>query len=142
MSSVILERWTLLVCFACAQSLAHAQSAGAVDDTRLARVDAEPGQWLVAGRNREGSYYSPLKRIDDTNVGRLGLAWEFKTGTFRGLEATPIVIDGVMYTSGNWGIVYALDAVTGRRLWGFDPVNDGQAARYACCDVVNRGVAV
>jgi glucose dehydrogenase len=140
MSAVTLARWMLLLCLAGARSLAHAQNAGAVDDARLARVDEEPGQWLTSGRDRQGSYYSPLKRIDASNVARLGLAWEFTTGTFRGLEATPLVVDGVMYTSGNWGVVYALDAVTGRRRWVFDPVNDGQAARYACCDVVNRGV--
>jgi len=142
MSSVTLARWMLLLCLAGAPSSAHAQNAGAVDDARLARVDEEPGQWLTSGRDRQGSYYSHLRRIDASNVARLGLAWEFTTGTFRGLEATPLVVDGVMYTSGNWGVVYALDAVTGRRRWVFDPVNDGQAARYVCCDVVNRGVAV
>jgi glucose dehydrogenase len=64
--------------------LAHAQNAGAVDAARLARVDEEPGQWLTSGRDRQGSYYSPLKRSDATNVTRPGLAWESKTGTFRG----------------------------------------------------------
>ncbi len=47
-----------------------------------------------------------------------------------------------MRTAGDWGIVYALDAATGRKLWRVDPANDGQAARCACCDVVNRGVVV
>ncbi len=87
-------------------------------------------------------YYSSLAQIDAANVQTLGFAWQFKTGTYRGLEATPIVVDGVMYTSGIWGIVYALDAATGRLLWQFDPHADGQAARYASVDVVNRGVAV
>jgi quinohemoprotein ethanol dehydrogenase len=60
----------------------------------------------------------------------------------RAQEATPIVIDGVMYTSGTWGYVYAVDAVSGRELWRFDPKADYFAARNPCCDLINRGVAV
>ena len=108
----------------------------------FAQGSAEPSQWPVAGRDAEGTYYSPLGRINDRNVGTLGFAWEYQTGTFRGLEATPIVVDGTMYTSGNWGVVYALNAATGKALWTFDPQNDGQVGRFTCCDVVNRGVAV
>jgi quinohemoprotein ethanol dehydrogenase len=115
---------------------------GWVDEVRLASADREPGQWLTGGRDAEGTYFSPLREINTSNVHRLGFAWEYRTGTRRGLEATPIVVDGVMYTSGNWGRVYALDAVTGKLLWTFDPMNEGQRARFACCDVVNRGVAV
>jgi quinohemoprotein ethanol dehydrogenase len=59
-----------------------------------------------------------------------------------GLEATPIVVDGVMYTSGAWSQVYALDAKTGNEIWRYDPQADGNYARRACCDVVNRGVQV
>ncbi len=115
---------------------------GAVDDARLAAVDREPDQWLAAGRDLAGTYYSPLADINDHNVQRLGFAWDYKLGTKRGLEATPIVVDGVMYSSGNWGRVYALDAVTGHALWTYDPQVDGQSGRYACCDAVNRGVVV
>jgi len=113
-----------------------------VSAARLAHADREPEQWFTGGRDGNGSYYSPLSQINDRTIGKLGFAWEYRTGTERGLEATPIVVDGVMYTSGNWGVVYALDAINGKLLWRFDPHNDGQSARYACCDVVNRGVAV
>src|SRR5262249_55726143 len=89
-----------------------------------------------------GSYYSPLKSIDAGNVGQLGFAWEYDLGTDRGQEATPIVVDGVMYTSGTWGYVYAVDAATGRELWRFTPQLDPRYARNPCCDLVNRGVAV
>jgi quinohemoprotein ethanol dehydrogenase len=51
-------------------------------------------------------------------------------------------IDGVMYTSGTWGYVYAVDAATGRELWRYDPQPDYFAGRHPCCDLVNRGVAV
>lgn len=115
---------------------------GRVDAQRLRDADREPQQWFSVGRDVKGAYYSPLADINDRNVGGLGFAWEYRTGTDRGLEATPVVIDGIMYTSGNWGVAIALDAATGKLLWRFDPHNDGQAGRYACCDVVNRGVAV
>ena len=115
---------------------------GAVDAVRLARAAVQPEQWFTSGRDGGGSYFSPLRQINDQTVSRLGFAWEYKLGTRRGLEGTPIVIDGVMYASGNWGRVYAIDAATGRELWTFIPKIDGQWGRYACCDVVNRGLAV
>jgi quinohemoprotein ethanol dehydrogenase len=117
-------------------------SAGAIDRARLLRVDEEPGQWLTTGRDFGKTHYSPLDRINADTVGRLGFAWEYHTNTKRGLEATPIVVDGILYTSGPAGRVYALDARTGAELWTFDPQVDGQAYRKACCDAVNRGVAV
>jgi quinohemoprotein ethanol dehydrogenase len=109
-------------------------------------VFAQDSTSSIADTSHGTGYYSPLAQMTSANVQTLGFAWEFKTGTYRGLEATPIVADGIMYTSGIWGIVYALDAVTGRLLWQFDPHADshadGQAARYASVDVVNRGVVV
>jgi quinohemoprotein ethanol dehydrogenase len=113
-----------------------------VSEARVLGAAQEPDQWLTPGRDAEGSYFSPLDSINDATVGRLGFAWAYDLGTRRGLEATPIVVDGVMYTSGNWGRVYALDAASGRELWTYDPQVPGKWGRYACCDVVNRGVAV
>ena len=113
--------------------------AAAVDARRLAA--REPDQWLTLGGDWTGAYYSPLKDIDAGNVGRLGFAWDYRLGTNRGQESTPLVIDGVMYATSNFGRVYALDAATGRELWKYDPRMDGQWARYACCDAVNRGLA-
>jgi len=116
--------------------------AGALDAARLAAAASEPDQWFTTGRDASGAYYSPLADINAGNVARLGFAWEYRLGSHRGLEATPLVIDGVMYASGNFGHVYALDAASGRELWNYDPQIDGQWGRYACCDAVNRGVAV
>ncbi|MCW2383073.1 MULTISPECIES: PQQ-dependent dehydrogenase, methanol/ethanol family [unclassified Sphingobium] len=98
--------------------------------------------WDNPGGDWAESRYSRLTDIDKTNVGRLGLAWDYDLGTTRVQEATPVVIDGVMYTSGNLGRAYALDAATGRQLWAFSPEVDMQVNRYACCDQANRGVAV
>jgi quinohemoprotein ethanol dehydrogenase len=98
--------------------------------------------WDDPGGDWAESHYSRLGDIAKENVASLGLAWEYELGSNRGQEATPIVIDGVMYTSGVLGRVYALDAATGRELWTFTPEVDMQYSRYACCDIVNRGVAV
>ena len=114
----------------------------AVDAVRLARAATEPDQWLTTGRDSGGTYFSPLADINSGNVARLGFAWEYRLGTRRGLESTPVVVDGALYTTGNFGWVYALDAATGRELWKYDPEVDGQWGRYACCDANNRGVAV
>jgi len=120
-----------------------AAAPGAVDAARLQAADAEPQNWFTGGRDQDGTYYSPLRTIDANNVKDLGFAWAYDLGTpLRGQEATPIVVDGVMYTSGTWGYVYAVDAATGRELWRYDPKADYAAARNPCCDMVNRGVAV
>lgn len=109
---------------------------------RLKNADSEPENWLTEGRDFGKGHHSPLDQINKENVKQLGLAWDYKTTTTRGMEANPIMVDGVLYTSGTTGRVYALDAKTGEELWYFDPVSDGQVNRYTCCDEVNRGVAV
>jgi len=113
-----------------------------VDAARLANAVSEPGQWLTSDRDSNHTHHSPLTVINKESAARLGFAWSYDTGTTRGMEATPIVVDGVMYTSGPTGRVYALHADTGREIWKFDPQSDGQVNRWACCDEVNRGVAV
>lgn len=115
---------------------------GWVDAARLARAAHEGGQWFTAGRDAGQRYYSPLAGINSENAAQLGFAWQYRLGMRKGLEATPIVVDGIMYTSGPWGYVYALEAATGKLLWKFDPRVPGGYGKYACCDVVNRGVAV
>lgn len=98
--------------------------------------------WDNPGGDWAGSHFSRLAGISPENVGELGLAWEYDLGTARVQESTPVVIDGVMYASGNLGRVYALNAVTGEELWTFTPELDMQIAREVCCDWANRGLAV
>jgi quinohemoprotein ethanol dehydrogenase len=98
--------------------------------------------WDNPGGDWAKSHFSRLTDITPANAGQLGLAWEYDLGSARVQEATPVVIDGVMYTSGNLGRVYALDAASGRELWTFTPEVDMQVNRFACCDQANRGVAV
>jgi quinohemoprotein ethanol dehydrogenase len=122
---------------------AAARAPGDVDAARLQAADGEPQNWFTGGRDKDGTYYSPLASIDATNVKQLGFAWQYDLGDpMRGQEATPIVIDGIMYTSGTWGYVYAVDAATGKEIWRYDPKPDYFAGRHPCCDLVNRGVAV
>jgi len=116
--------------------------AAQVDGQRIIDADKEPGNWMSHGRTYDEQRYSPLKNITDANVNQLGLAWSYKLDLDRGVEATPIVVDGVMYTTGPFSVVYALDARNGKLLWKYDPQSDRHRAGEACCDAVNRGVAV
>ncbi len=121
----------------CAESLQD----GVVDDARLANADADRENWLTHGRTYKEQRHSPLTQINQETVGRLSLAWYADMGTMRGLEATPLIVDGVLYVTSSWSILQAYDAATGARVWTYDPrVNRGHA-RYLCCDVVNRGPA-
>ena len=119
-----------------------AKSPAAVDGARIAAADSEPGNWMTYGRTYSEQRFSPLDSINADNVSGLGLAWYFDLDTDRGQEATPIVVDGVMYVSTAWSKVKALDAATGKLIWAYDPKVAGKIAVFACCDVVNRGVAV
>src|SRR5690348_3567598 len=113
-----------------------------VDDAALKSAAGAPDQWLTIGRDYAETRFSPLKQIDSSNVGRLGLAWSYDTRSLRGLEATPLVANGVLYATGDWSNVFALDARTGRELWRWDAKADRVRGERACCDVVNRGVAL
>jgi quinohemoprotein ethanol dehydrogenase len=103
---------------------------------------AGPDDWAGTGNDPGKSHHSLLTDITVDNVDSLGLAWSVDLGTNRVLEATPIVINGVMYTSGVAGRAYAFDAATGKELWRFEPEVDMQVNRTVCCDMANRGVAV
>ncbi len=113
-----------------------------VDGAAIEAADQRPGVWLSHGRTYSEQRYSPLKQITGANVGQLGLAWFHELDVGRGMEATPIVVDGTMYVTSAWSMVYAIDAKTGERKWKFDPGVDKARGQKACCDVVNRGVAV
>lgn len=114
----------------------------AVTDKRLVNAAAEPHNWLNHGRTYDEQRFSPLAQINDGNVKQLKLAWHLDLSSKRGLEATPLVADGRMYTTGTWSRVYAVDAASGDLLWEYDPQVPPQKGIDACCDVVNRGVAL
>jgi quinohemoprotein ethanol dehydrogenase len=114
---------------ACKKSSPSVASSGAAD-------------WTTYGRTNDEQRFSPLDQINEQNIGQLGLQWSRELGTSRGLEATPLASNGVIYTTGEWSVAYALDAKTGEILWTFDPKVPRARARFICCDVVNRGVAL
>ncbi len=144
----------LLVVLACDQTdrpltsdASASVRAGWLDTPRLVGTDTVPDEWLTSGRDYGETRYSPLAGMDVTNAPGLGLAWEYEwsshVGTVKwGLEATPVVVDGVMYSPGPWGSVVALDAVTGGLLWRYDPDVDASYSRKGCCGPVNRGLEV
>ena len=113
-----------------------------IDDAALRSAARAPDQWLTIGRDYAETRFSPLQQIDTRSVVRLGLAWSYDPGSLRGLEATPLVANGVLYSSTDWSNVFALDARTGRQLWRWDAKADRIRGYRACCDVVNRGVAL
>src|SRR5438105_4510955 len=92
-----------------------------VDDVRLRAAEADSANWLTYGRTYSEQRFSPLTQIDTRNVKDLRLAWWYEMKVNRGVEATPLVADGVMYVTSAWSMVYALDARTGKELWFFDP---------------------
>ena len=113
-----------------------------VDDARLVEGSPDGSDWLSYGRTMDEQRFSPLTQVSDQNVGQLGLEWFSDLDTARGQEATPIVVDGVMYISTAWSMVKAYDAATGKKLWEYDPKVPRSKLVDVCCDAVNRGVAV
>ncbi|MDX9998911.1 MAG: PQQ-dependent dehydrogenase, methanol/ethanol family [Phenylobacterium sp.] len=131
----------LMLTAACQRGGEEAASAGRVDQARLEAAESN-AEWLSYGRSYSEQRYSPLTQVNSENVGQLGLAWYAEFDTDRGQEATPLVVDGVLYTTTAWSKVSAFDARSGQLKWSYDPKVPGQKGMDACCDVVNRGVAV
>ena len=96
-------------------------NAAPIDNPRLARSADVASDWLSHGRDWQETRYSPLRQIDSGNVADLSLAWYLDLSDTRGLQATPLVADGVIYLSGNWSVARAVDARTGALLWEYDP---------------------
>jgi alcohol dehydrogenase (cytochrome c) len=113
-----------------------------VTQDRLLRAAENPNDWLIYGGNYAGTWFTPLKQIDTTNVGKLAPAWAFSMGVLGGQDGIPVVNNGVMYVTSAWSKLFALDAKTGTLLWMYEADLPENIAAVLCCDVVNRGVAV
>lgn len=113
-----------------------------IDHDRLANADAEPGNWMSHGRTWSEQRYSPLDQINAANVGQLGLAWFHDLDTSRGQQASPIVVDGTLYSTSAYSKAQALDAKTGQLKWQYDPMVPKEWDAKSCCGVQNRGAAV
>jgi alcohol dehydrogenase (cytochrome c) len=102
---------------------------------------ANAARWLTYSGDYSGRRHSPLKEITPANVGQLVPQWTFQTGAVPGkFEATPLVIDGIVYISGPLDHVWAIDAATGRQVWHYQRLLPNGI--LACCGMVNRGLAV
>jgi len=113
-----------------------------IDDARLRNAASEPGNWLTHGGTYLEQRFSPLTDINKDTLAELAPAWYYEFDTYRGQEATPLVADGVLYTTSAWSKAYALNAATGELLWSYDPQVPGAAGAKACCDVNSRGPAL
>ncbi|MEQ6436430.1 PQQ-dependent dehydrogenase, methanol/ethanol family [Comamonas sp. w2-DMI] len=113
-----------------------------VDQSFVVNNAAGTPDWPVVGVDYAETRYSRLDQINTANAKDLGLAWSYNLESTRGVEATPVVVDGVMYVSASWSVVHAIDARTGQKLWTYDPGVDRSIGYRGCCDVVNRGVAL
>jgi len=129
-------------------STVAAQQPRAVDANILKATgtanDPMSGSWLTYGLTQGETRYSPLKQIDASNVGKLGLSWSYELGAGGGnQEATPLVWNNTIYGITTWSVVFAVDARNGKQVWRWDPeVNQSAVRQRMCCGVLNRGLAL
>jgi len=114
----------------------------AVDSASIKANAATSNDWPTIGLDYGETRFSKLNQINADNVKKLGLVWSYSLDSSRGVEATPVVVDGIMYQTASWSVVHAIDVRTGKKIWSFDPGVDREKGYKGCCDVVNRGVAV
>ncbi|MDO9504560.1 MAG: PQQ-dependent dehydrogenase, methanol/ethanol family [Hydrogenophaga sp.] len=102
----------------------------------------QTADWPSYGLDYAETRHSRLNQISTANVKELGLVWSYNLESKRGVESTPLVVDGIMYVTASWSVVHAVDVRTGKRIWSYDPKVPREAGYKGCCDVVNRGVAL
>jgi quinohemoprotein ethanol dehydrogenase len=126
-------------------SVALSHAAGDVTEERVLAEAGDGNNWFLKGGNFRGEHFSPLTSISDKTVTDLGLEWVSNLSVPDGISATPIVVDGVIYLSGAYSLVFAVDAASGDIIWQYDPdvrSRFGQDPRMSWTARVNRGVAV
>jgi alcohol dehydrogenase (cytochrome c) len=114
--------------------------AGGLTYERIRRAGSEPHNWLTYWGDYQGTHYSGLKEIDPSNVRQLQAKWALQLPGNSTIEATPLVVDGVMYTSGPPGTVVAVDARTGRQIWRYQRAQKVRNPNEI--NPFNRGVAI
>lgn len=143
LASALLSASTILT--GCGQgsdsSATPTESTQTASSKQPVRSTVESNDWRLHGRTHSEPRFSPLESINTDNVSQLKLAWFQDLPGQRGQEATPLVIEGIMYTTSAWSHVLAFEAASGKPLWHFDPRVPGETAVKACCDAVNRGAA-
>jgi quinohemoprotein ethanol dehydrogenase len=119
-----------------------ARSAVDVDGQYIVANATDTRSWPSHGLDYAETRFSKLAQINIDNARQLGLVWSYDLESTRGIEATPLVVGGVMYVSAAWSVVHAIDARTGKKIWTYDPEVPREEGFKGCCDVVNRGVAL
>ena len=138
------RNWTVAIVAAniVLAAIAPTTMAAAVTDQMLLSAPSEGDNWITAGRDYASTRFSPLAQITPSNVKRLVPKWSFSLGTLDAQQTTPLVQDGTMYLTAAHSRIYAVDALTGRQVWGYvHPVEEG-TVRKMCCDAGNKGAAL
>src|SRR3989442_1927105 len=120
--------------------VASANCQSQVTYERLLGAACEPQNWLNYSGRYSGWRYSALNQINTTNASRLAMQWAFQVADLGQFETTPIVVDGVLYGTGQNDRAFALDARTGRAIWRYQ--RNLPEKLQSCCGMVNRGFAV
>ena len=144
----VLRSWTLalLLLGSTGWAVTHVSGSGANEPRNT--------DWPVYGLDAAETHYSPLDQVNAGTVKRLGLAWATDLDAFPGqIQGTPLVVNGTLYGTSPWSVVFAVDVRTGKLKWRWDPQIphetfriDERAVRHRlgpsmCCGPVNRGVA-
>jgi alcohol dehydrogenase (cytochrome c) len=124
----------------CTIAFAAIAASGQVTSERLLNAAADPGNWLTYSGSYQSQRYSTLDQVTRENAEKLKLSWVFQADSLQKFEATPLVVDGVMYLTQAPNDVVALDAKTGRNFWTYR--HNLPERTNACCGNVNRGLAI
>jgi quinohemoprotein ethanol dehydrogenase len=103
-----------------------------VDGAFIRANAARTPDWPSYGLDYAETRFSKLDQVNAGNVKDLGLAWSYDLQSTRGVEATPLVVDGIMYVTASWSVVHAIDARTGKQLWTYDPKVDRSKGFKGC----------
>jgi len=108
----------------------------------IEKLTADANNWAIWGGNYAGTRYSELKQIDQSNVGRLQVAWTFSTGVLRGHEGGPLVVGGTLYIHTPFpNKVFSINLADHTINWTYAPNQNVATIPVMCCDTVNRGLA-
>src|SRR5712672_2634689 len=122
---------------------AVAPEVSAVSPARLQAAEQTPNDWLSYHGGYKSYHYSALEQINASNVNNLEVAWIHMPGrSTRGLQSMPLAKDGVLYYSGSYSRVFALDGATGKVLWTYFPELDDQLVARQTHSPYNRGMAM
>ena len=135
--------WLLAACAAAALCAVGTGQGWAVDPARIVAAEQNPNDWLTYHGSYKSYHYSPLEQINPNNVKDLGVAWtHFPGRATRGVQSMPLVADGILYYSGSYSRVFALDGATGKVLWSYFPELDEELVSMQTHSPYNRGIAL